>query len=132
VPRQLWLFCRAPSPEEQAAEAKHGPHAGFSIVVRVSPDAIEAFQDGRPLPVGAVVIKEKYADDAAAGPLHAYAVMRKREAGYFPDGGDWEYGYVGLAGEPARSQGRLAECAACHASARGTDFLFRSYFVDGP
>ena len=127
----LWALCRSPTPEEaraRDAEAKpHGPHAGHSIVVRVSPEAVAPFRAGEPLPAGAVVVKEKYADEQASGPLHEYAVMLKREAGYDPDSGNWEYAYVTLVPERKVARGRLAECAGCHASVRERDFLFRSY-----
>jgi hypothetical protein len=128
---ELWARCRALTPaEDQAREAAakaHGPHAEYTIVVRVSPDAEAAFREGRPLPVGAMVVKEKYTDRLASGPLHGYAVMAKRAAGFFPDGGDWEYAFVALAPDRKVSRGRLAECAGCHASVRGADYLFRSY-----
>jgi hypothetical protein len=124
---ELWLFCRGPTPEEAKARAEaakaHGPHAEYSIVVRVSPDAAPAFRDGKPLPTGAVVVKEKYSD----GALQGYAVMAKRAAGFDPGGGDWEYAFVALVPERIVTRGRLAECAGCHASARNTDYLFRSY-----
>ncbi|HEX4613520.1 MAG TPA: cytochrome P460 family protein [Urbifossiella sp.] len=123
----FWAWCREPTPDEKAALEKHGPHGGGFIVVRVSPEAIEAFRDGRPLPVGAIVIKEKYADEAAAGPLLGYTVMLKREVGYAPDGGDWEYADISLAAEGRESRGRLATCAGCHASERDRDYLFRTY-----
>ena len=127
----LWLYCRGPTPEEatarDAAAKLHGPHTEYSIVVRVSPEASAAFREGKPLPTGAVVIKEKYADGSASGPLQGYAVMVKRATGFDPGGGDWEYAFIALAPERSVTRGRLAECAGCHASARGTDYLFRSY-----
>jgi hypothetical protein len=97
-----------------------------SIVVRVSPEAAAAYREGRPLPAGAVVVKEKYDDASASGPLQAYGVMIKRAAGYDRDGGDWEYGFVDLATRTTMTRGRLAGCAGCHASARDSDYLFRS------
>jgi hypothetical protein len=93
--------------------------------VRVSPEAFEAFRAGDPLPVGASVVKEKYEDGPET--MGEYAVMVKRGAGYDPPGGDWEYAYVTLAPERRVIRGRLAECAGCHASAKQTDYLFRSY-----
>lgn len=108
-----------------AAAIPGGPH--HSIVVRVSPDAITAYREGRPLPAGAVVIKEKYGDASASGPLQAYGVMIKRAAGYDPRGGDWEYGFVTLASSATVTRGRLRDCAGCHASARENDYLFRTY-----
>lgn len=55
---KMWKDCRGPS-----------PHAYEAIVVRVSPAAVVAFRQGSPLPVGAVVVKEKYADRLASGPM---------------------------------------------------------------
>ena len=110
-----------------AETKRHGPHAKYSIVVRVSPEAVAAFRQGNPLPAGAVVVKEKYVGVPPVGQLHGYAVMTKREVGYYPEGGDWEYEYVNLVPERKETRGRLANCAACHASAKERDFLFRSY-----
>jgi hypothetical protein len=111
--------------------ARNDPHAEYSIVVRVSPDAVDAYREGKPLPHGAVVVKEKYADAAASGAMQAYALMTKRAAGFDPAGGDWEYAYIALSGEPGVARGRLAGCAGCHASARERDYLFRSYGAAG-
>jgi len=131
VPPGLWFLRRNPSPEEaqrrDAAAKAHGPHAKYSIIVRVSREAIVPFREGKPLPTGAVVAKEKYLGVPPVGQLHGYAVMTKREAGYYPEGGDWEYEYVTLVSERKETRGRLANCAACHASAKERDFLFRSY-----
>lgn len=102
------------------------PHADHAIVVRVSPNAATAYRAGAPLPAGAVVVKEKYADASASGPMEAYAVMARRSPGYYSRGGDWEYAYVALGAERMVTRGRLAECAGCHASARERDYLFRS------
>jgi hypothetical protein len=114
-------------PAHAAAPANPDPHADHAIVVRVSPGAAAAYREGRPLPAGAVVVKEKYDDASASGPLRAYGVMMKRAAGYAPRDGDWEYAYVALDGERAVTRGRLAGCSGCHARASGRDFLFRSY-----
>jgi hypothetical protein len=132
VSSNLWALCsRMPTPEEAraigAATKRHGPHASHSIVVRVSPEALAPFREGKPLPTGAVVVKEKYANPLASGPLYDYAMMIKQEAGYYPEGGDWEYVYVTLGHERKVSRGRLTQCAGCHVSAKERDYLFRSY-----
>jgi len=117
----------AVAPARGAAPANPDPHADHAIVVRVSPAAEAAYREGRPLPAGAVVVKEKYDDASASGPLRAYGVMMKRAAGYAPAGGDWEYAYVALGAERTMARGRLEGCSGCHSRARGRDFLFRSY-----
>ncbi len=67
------VACAPFSPSTFDSEAKHGPHANHSMVVRVSPEAIGAFRAGKAMPTGAVVVKEKYPDDRAAGPPKVYA-----------------------------------------------------------
>jgi len=132
VSAELSMLCTAlpprRSPERNAAAAgQRDPHAEYSIVVRVSPDGVAAYREGRALPAGAVVVKEKYADASASGPLQAYGVMIKRAAGFAPRGGDWEYAYAALDPERVMARGRLAGCAGCHESARRSDYLFRTY-----
>lgn len=141
------MICRSDPPEKEAQDASerkdNGPHAAHSIVVRVNPDAIDTFRAGKPLPAGTVVVKEKYAhvlnifgDDEqiakeeAEQELNEYALMIKREPGYFPEGGDWEYAYITLGPERKVSRGRLAECADCHGSGNTREHLFRSYLKE--
>jgi hypothetical protein len=135
VPPAAWLLCRAPSTKDQAkrdAEAKrHGPHAELTIMLRISPGQETAYREGKRLPVGTTVIKEKR-EEATSPKLHAYAVMIKREPGYFPEGGDWEYGFVSLEGKRVETRGRLDHCAQCHAMTKSTDYLFRSPWPTKP
>lgn len=128
---EMWGFCRSETLEEVKSREErakvHGPHAGYSIVVRVSPEAKAGFGEGKPMAPGTVVVKEKYKDASAEGPLHEYALMIKREAGYYPEGGDWEYAYVDQLPERRVSRGRLTQCSRCHALTKEKDYLFRSY-----
>jgi hypothetical protein len=69
------------------------------------------------LPEGALVVEAQHRRDAAGSSTVAgYLLMRKREPGYDPPGGDWEYG---VADETAavRDHGVLPLCARCHAEA---------------
>jgi hypothetical protein len=47
----------------------------------------------------------------APGPTFA---MAKRDPGFFPQGGDWEYIVLGADGR-LEDRGKLALCARCHA-----------------
>ncbi len=62
--------------------------------------------------VGSVLVKSHFdAETGAPGPVFARI---KRDAGFFPDGDDWEY----IAADAAfyiEERGRLALCARCHA-----------------
>ena len=127
------MLCAISPPRRSAnvATSQVDPHAEYSIVVRVSPDAVDAYREGRSLPPGAVVVKEKYNDASASGPLQAYGMMIKRAAGFDTRRGDWEYAYVALQGERVMARGRRAGCAGCHETARRSDYLFRSYGETG-
>ncbi|MGL6076408.1 MAG: cytochrome P460 family protein [Fimbriiglobus sp.] len=131
----MYTYCRAmPTPEQAAREEKesqaatktHGPHHVGAIQMRVSPASESAFREGRALPVGTVIVKEKYDFASPETPMNSYALMTKREPGYFPDGGDWEYTFVTLNPERKVTTGKLMNCASCHHNA-AKDYLFRTY-----
>jgi len=87
----------------------------------------------QPLPVGTVIIKEKYQriEDAnkRTNP-HSFGVMIKQEPGYDPEHGDWEYAYIELGNEnkiTSATRGKIASCIDCHANRKQTDYVFRGY-----
>ena len=109
-------------------EKRHGPHFNHWIVVRVDRGRIDAFKAGdAPMPVGTTVVKEKHTDMLAKEPVAEYGAMVKREPGYDPEHGDWEYVYVVLKPQKNVTRGRLASCVKCHAHAKDQDYLFRTY-----
>jgi hypothetical protein len=69
---------------------------------------------------GAVLVKtHSERESGAAGPLF---VMLKRDAGFFPPGGDWEYLVTDQEGW-IEDKGSLVTCARCHAEANA-DWVF--------
>jgi hypothetical protein len=125
-----WQDCRAPDPDSEFAKQskKYGPH--FSPAVRVFANPVaEAHlrsNNTNALPVGSVIVKEKLTDDKATEP-HAYAAMIKREAGYDPDHGDWEYVYADLGEGGKVERGKIESCIACHTGQAKQDYLFLPY-----
>ncbi len=87
---------------------------------------------------GTIITKRTYKrnTDGSNSDLLATFAMVKREAGYWAEGGDWEYFRMpfnastdysaqpngSLAG--ADASGKLEGCKGCHASATGSDFSF--------
>jgi len=116
--------CAAPSP---SAHRSRGPHDQPSIIVRTNTEAFEAFRALKPLPVGSVVVKEKHKGDTVTGPPDEYTAMIKKEPGYDPEHGDWEYLYV--VSRPAKTitRGKLGSCIDCHVERKDQDYLFRTY-----
>ena len=70
--------------------------------------------------VGSVLVK-KHALAAASAPGPTFA-MTKREPGFYPEGGDWEYLVLDAEGR-LEDRGKLALCARCHAEANA-DWVF--------
>jgi hypothetical protein len=65
--------------------------------------------------VGSLLVqKHRDAGSGAGGPIYA---MVKRDAGYFPEGGDWEYIATDADGW-IEDRGALVLCARCHAEAQ--------------
>ena len=69
--------------------------------------------------VGAVLVKKHASTSSAKGPTFA---MAKRDAGFFPQGGDWEYIVLDAEGR-LEDRGKLTLCARCHAEANA-DWVF--------
>lgn len=117
--------CAAPNPTQLPS-----PHLDKFITVYVNPLGRRAMlRDSRPkFPVGAVIVKEKYATAASQIP-ELMTVMRKHPGGYAPDNGDWEYLVLDGKGGRVQAQGRIAACQGCHLQKAATDFVFRTpYF----
>ena len=71
------------------------------------------------MPLGSVIVEEKLNDKQAVTFIGG---MIKRAAGFDPANGDWEYCYFD--DKAGFSQGKLANCAGCHAKAGESDFVF--------
>jgi hypothetical protein len=123
VPKEAFYRCSA-TPDQIA----RGPHFAPAVKVYANPTALSALQSTATwaMPVGSVVVKEKWWDEKASQPS-AYAAMFKRDAGYDPDNGDWEYLFAQLDGGRKVQRGRIQNCIACHQGAAPQDYLFRTY-----
>lgn len=128
VPLSLWLLCRHPNREELAeAERAHGDHAHHVVSIFVNGLAAAHFADASAaMPPGSIVVKEKLDGDEVA----AVAAMIKREAGFSPETGDWEFLYASKTSERGESKPLQAHCGGCHGAVKSTDWLFRSYLSD--
>ena len=71
------------------------------------------------MPVGSLLVQNHSQNGTKLG----YFAMKKREPGYFSEGGDWEYVVVSRDGR-VESRGKIESCARCHAQAP-VDYLFR-------
>jgi hypothetical protein len=128
VPLHTFSFCIV-TPEQK----RLGPHFVPSARYYTNPAGLDAVKRGSaPVPEGTTILKEKLyldKDGKELRPSH-YAAMIKREPGYNPNDGDWEYLYAYKAESGTGwkvDRGKLDNCITCHRQAKSTDFLFRTY-----
>ena len=118
-------LCMAPSQKMIDAALAANPHLDRFIQVYVNPTAEKAMINGGVFPVGSVVVKEKH--NGAKGPVLLSTVMVKREKGFNPTCGDWEFASLDASGKKVTSEGKLDFCMKCHQDVPKKDFVFRTY-----
>lgn len=124
---RIALQCAAPTTAATEME-KANPHRDKFITVYVNEIGRPAMmQEKAPrFPEGSVIVKEKLTSPESASP-ELLTVMIKREAGYSPENGDWEYMAVDGAGIEVQARGHLESCQACHMLVKDTDYVSRNY-----
>jgi hypothetical protein len=127
-----WM-CRNLTPEEAAILRKE--HVGthkvaqewktFTVFVNgLGKDRLLGVTEGE-FPVGTILVKEKHTgDDATTSEL--LTVMVKREKGFAPKVGDWEFLVLdGFA--KAVQKGDSKTCVSCHTTVSKNDFVYADY-----
>jgi len=86
----------------------------------------EIYKDAPRFPTGSIIVREKLLNAEDANP-ELVTAMVKREKGFSPKTGDWEYLVVeGDLNKISRRE-RTGSCSKCHANAENTDFVFKTY-----
>ena len=122
-------LCRAPTADDYAPFRKNNPHAASFITVYVNNIGREAMfaKQVQRFPEGSVIVKEKISNFNEGRKPLLYTLMRKREQGYNPELGDWEFSVVAADGKQVEAVGKLENCQACHKNKKDSDFIFRPY-----
>lgn len=114
------------------APGTEGPHAEGFIKVFMDEQAAEAFEKAsKSYPVGSVIVKEKLLENASIiGDRKTYrhngvGGMIKRDPGYDPEHGDWEYFFVD--DQTPLQSGRIGTCVDCHQNASDRDYVFGTW-----
>lgn len=120
VLRETWTSCSGQTftPTEESKV-----HTGF-IKVYVSPEGENAMYASEAFPEGTVLVKEKYPTKTSPVSLRTY--IRKREKGFNPKCGDWEFGTLDQS-SVIQESGKISKCMACHANQKKLDYTFRTY-----
>ncbi len=130
---ELATLCTSVSKEMIEAERNDaGPHAFCRIEVYMNQLAADALRQNTAYPVGAVVVKEKQLQEILPfttaegdGVNGGVGGMIKRDTGFDPEHGDWEYFY--FESRDTIDSGRIVSCVNCHSKAAGTDYVFGSW-----
>ncbi len=77
-------------------------------------------------PQGAIVLKEKFSD-AEGKETELFTGMIKRQPGYNPECGDWEFFTLPGDGSKISARGKLQNCMDCHVEYKNRDYVAKSY-----
>jgi hypothetical protein len=128
ISSQVNVLC-APAHARIVPESRRNPHDGSYIFVYVNKLGREAMfaKESQQFPEGSLIVKEKISTTSKDRKPVLYTIMRKREAGYNPKVGDWEFSVVGPDGRQLQAIGKLENCQTCHIGKSESDFVFRPY-----
>lgn len=119
------------SPEEESRRRGAHTQAWTETFVNASAKAA-MFSEKTPIvfPTGSVIIKVKYAKEKGGEAL-LRTIMIKREKGYNPACGDWEFVTTDAAGVVTGKRGKLQSCMECHEreQTKPDDFTFRRDYL---
>jgi hypothetical protein len=124
---QIAALCAAPTATQKKMESGN-PHLDKFITVYVNDTGRRAMMEEKSprFPQGSIIVKEKLPTRESSSP-ELLTVMIKREAGYNPENGDWEYMALDGAGKEVQARGKLESCQACHLMVKDTDYVSRNY-----
>lgn len=124
---QIAALCAAPTARQTRME-EGNPHRDKFITVYVNDAGRRAMMEEKlpRFPQGSIIVKEKLPGKDSSSP-ELLTVMIKREAGYNPENGDWEYMALDGAGKEVQARGRLESCQSCHMMVKDTDYVSRNY-----
>jgi hypothetical protein len=124
---QIAFQCAAPTAQQTKME-QGNPHRDKFITVYVNDVGRHAMMQERVprFPQGSVIVKEKLPSKDSSAP-ELLTVMTKREPGYDPENGDWEYIALDGTGESVQARGKLERCQGCHMMVKATDYVSRNY-----
>ena len=121
----LDMLCRGVSAEERASYQKTAIHFDRYMTVYVNPVGEKAMVKGGIFPIGSIIVKEKR--ETKTGPIVLSTVMIKREKGYNPACGDWEFAALNADATKTDGDGKLESCMKCHKDQAKKDFVYRTY-----
>ena len=97
----------------------NSPHGAY-IRLYANDSALKAAKAGKPMPYGAILVKENYDKDKKT--LMVITPMYKVK-GFNPDGDDWFWAKYSPDGTPMQV-GKVEGCMNCHSAQKSRDWIF--------
>jgi hypothetical protein len=97
----------------------NSPHGAY-LKLYANGIALKAAREGKPMPYGAILVKENYGKDKKT--LMAITPMYKVK-GYSPETGDWFWAKYGPKGK-IDAAGQVKGCINCHSAKKAEDYIF--------
>jgi hypothetical protein len=122
-PAVSWL-CAAPAAGQVSPH--DAPDAYIDVYVNPAGRSAMMTQGRVSFPVGSIIVKEKRHTLDRTDP-ELLTVMLKRERGYNPETGDWDFAALDGKAVIVQAQGKLENCIRCHKMVPASDYVFRPY-----
>jgi hypothetical protein len=122
-PAVSWL-CAAPAASQVSPH--DAPDAYIDVYVNPAGQSAMMTKGRVVFPVGTIIVKEKRRTLDRTDP-ELLTVMLKREKGYHPEAGDWDFAVLDGNAATVQAQGKLENCMSCHKMAPVSDYVFRPY-----
>lgn len=97
----------------------HSPHGAY-VKLYANDIALKAAKAGKPMPYGAILVKENYSKDQKT--LMLITPMYKVK-GFNPGGDDWFWAKYSTYGTPMQV-GKVGGCMNCHSVQKSRDWIF--------
>jgi Cytochrome P460 len=126
--RQLMRPAAATDCAIRPGRTEDSPHVNKYVSVFVNSVGREEMMTRRnpKFPVGSMIVKEKHGSLDSTSP-ELLTAMIKRQPGYNPESGDWEYLVLDGAASQIVEQGKLTRCSGCHKFFEHSDYVTRTY-----
>ncbi len=116
-----------PANKKQSRQEEESLHVTAFGVVYANGLARRAMEEKTPVfPQGSIIVRERLSSETSQAP-ELLTVMVKREKGFNPTVGDWQFLVMDGAAKRVLRRETTGSCSSCHASRESTDFVFRMY-----
>jgi hypothetical protein len=126
-----WALCRNPQPGERdhgaLLKSATARKLGGFYKTYVTPGGAEAIKAEKSVfPEGTMIVKKKFVKGSEDSP-ELFTVMLKRERGFNPEAGDWEFITLSGDAKTVTSRGKQTSCIECHRLYKDHDFVTKNY-----